>query len=253
MATGVLVIAVGPATKLIQYSQASQKAYEGSFKLGCRSDTEDATGEVEQIKSAPVVSKDHLVANLAKFAGTIQQTPPSYSAVKVEGQRAYKAARKGVSLEIASRPVRVDSIELLDFDYPHFSLRIRCGKGTYIRTLGRDIARSLGSDCVMTRLERIAVGQFCSESSLRVDEIENGSIEELVRDPTCMVDSLVKIELDGDQVEELRHGRRLSGLSNGSEQELVAVGEGGQLLAILERKCSDEFGAKINFAPLLFG
>ena len=257
MATGVLVIAVGPATKLIQYSQASQKTYEGSFQLGCQSDTEDATGEVEQIADAPLVSRDELVGKLSTFVGTIQQTPPNFSAVKVAGQRAYKAARKGVSLDIASRPVRIDSIELIEFDYPNFSLRIKCGKGTYIRTLGRDIAKSLGSDCVMTGLDRTAVGGFSAETAYSLDEIESKEIEALIREPGLMIQSLPRIELDAEQIEALRHGKRLFGLGADLPdvhlQEVVAVDRVGQLLAVLERRPSGEFGSKVNFVPVLFG
>ena len=256
MATGVLVIAVGPATKLIQYSQSSAKTYEGSFRLGFRSDTEDATGQIEAIDGAPTISRDEFASKLPTFEGTIQQTPPSYSAIKVGGERAYKAARKGVSLDIAARPVRIDSIELLDFDFPNFSLRINCGKGTYIRTLGRDIAKSLGSDCLMTKLERTAVGEFSSEESMSLEDIENQKIEDLIRDPVQMVNNLERVSLQSDQIEELRHGRRLKGietqLKNEQAEELVAVCPKGKLLAILVRKSASEFGPKVNFVPLLF-
>jgi len=256
LATGVLVVAVGPATKLIQYAQGSSKSYIGNFRLGHRSDTEDITGEVEEIPNAAKVTEQELKEKLGQFHGTIQQTPPMYSAVKVDGQRAYKAARKGISLDIAARPVQIDAIELLEFSYPDFSIKIDCGKGTYVRTLGRDISRSVGSDCVMTDLCRTAVGSFPIESSINLDQIKDQPIEYLLHDPLSMVGSLPKTVLDSDQTETLRHGKRLSALSlniaDEAVEELAAVNGDDQLLAILKRKSAAEFGSKINFVPVLY-
>ena len=256
MATGVLVVAVGPATRLIQYAQVSGKSYTASFRLGYCSDTEDITGNVESIPDSPTVSEIDLVGTLGQFEGTIQQTPPMYSAIKVKGQRAYKAARKGVALEIAPRPIVVHSIQLLEFDFPEFTVAIDCGKGTYVRTLGRDIAKSLGSDCVMTALQRTAVGEFAIESSVKLEEIEDQGIETSLLDPVSMVDSLPRIQTTSSQVQDLRHGKRLSSDTwniADSVEELAAVDQTQQLLAILQRKSPNEFGPKINFAPQLFG
>ena len=194
MATGVLVVAVGPATRLIQYAQASGKSYTASFRMGYCSDTEDITGDVQSIADSPTVSQEEMVRTLDQFVGTIQQTPPMYSAIKVNGQRAYKAARKGVALEISARPIEVHSIRLLKFDFPEFTIAIDCGKGTYVRTLGRDIAKSLGSDCVMTALQRTAVGRFTNESSVKLEEIENHGVEKSLLDPISMIGSLPRIQ-----------------------------------------------------------
>ena len=119
MATGVLVVAIGPATKLIQYAQGSNKTYIGSFRLGLRSDTEDITGTVEELPDAHPITQSDLVAAFDQFTGQIMQTPPQYSAVKVDGQRAYKAARQGKSLDIKPRPTHIDSIPV---SYTHLTL-----------------------------------------------------------------------------------------------------------------------------------
>ena len=156
MATGVLVVAIGPATRLIRYSQDATKSYVGDFRIGFTSDTEDITGVVKTVPRETPISQQAIEDALKQFHGVIQQTPPQYSAVKVDGKRAYKVARDGGSVEIQSRPVRIDSIRLLRFADPDFSLAIDCGKGTYVRTLGRDVAKSLGSDAVMTDLQRTA-------------------------------------------------------------------------------------------------
>lgn len=255
MATGVLVVAIGPATKLIQYAQGSAKMYVGGFRLGLLSNTEDISGEVEEIPDAPNVTKSDLVDTLTKFTGDILQTPPQFSAVKVDGQRAYKAARKGEKVDIKARPARIDFINLISFEFPDFQIEIKCGKGTYIRTLGRDIAKSLGSDSVMTALQRSAVGNFSVNQSVTLEEIASRPISDLISSPALMVSHLPKVQLSNDDITRLLHGKRLT-LSEVERKadapEFAAFDTGGQLLAILERKSKTEFGSKVNFVPQLF-
>lgn len=255
LATGVLVVAIGPATRLIQYSQEATKSYEAHFRLGLTSDTEDITGEVQTVAGAARVSQDALENALGKFHGIITQTPPQYSAVKVAGKRAYKVARDGGSVEIQSRPARIDSIRLRSFEEPDFSLAIDCGKGTYVRTLGRDIAKSLGSDTVMTNLRRTAVGPFEIAAAQQLDELSADSIESAMLDPVSMIGSLEKVCLAEEETERLRFGKRLAGtdwsIAPGTE-EVAGVGRDGKLIAILMKKSATEFGAKVNFAPLLY-
>jgi tRNA pseudouridine55 synthase len=254
MATGVLVIAVGPATKLIQYVQQLRKTYVGQFRLGLQSDTEDITGEVAEIAAAPIVSETELQNLLPNFVGTIQQTPPQFSAVKVGGQRAYKVARQGKTLVIKPRSVEIHSIRLLKFDYPNFEIEIECGKGTYIRTLGRDIAKALGSDTVMTALQRTAIGGFSIDSAVTLEQIQQDSVESIFVDAVSMVAGLPTTTLDTLEIERLRHGKRLCPIAwdlAESETEVAAINVTGKLLAVLERKSKTEFGSKINFVPQL--
>ncbi|QEG23255.1 tRNA pseudouridine(55) synthase TruB [Mariniblastus fucicola] len=255
LATGVLVVAVGPATKLIQYVQHLRKTYVGRFRLGLRSDTEDITGEVVAVPDDPLISESELQTALHSFVGMIQQTPPQFSAVKVDGQRAYKAARRGETLDIKARPVEVYSIRLLEFNYPDFEIEIVCGKGTYVRTLGRDIAKSLKSDTVMTTLTRTAIGDFRIEDAHRLSDVPQCSFESMVDDPLSMVGSLPTVRLDSVELERLRHGKRLSSAKwqlPDSITETAATNHDGQLLAVLGRKSESEFGSKINFVPQLY-
>lgn len=255
LATGVLVVAVGPATKLIQYAQQSQKIYLGSFRLGLRSDTEDITGEVERIPNAPEISSSELTSSFERFTGEIQQTPPQFSAVKVNGVRAYKAARKGETVDIKPRPAHIYSLRLVDFNFPDFQIEIKCGKGTYVRTLGRDIAKSLGSDSVMTALQRTAVGAFSIEQSQSLEATKSLPIKETISDALSIVNHLPKVQLSSDDITRLLHGKRLASqgwIADENATEFAALDESGQLLAILERKSTTEFGSKVNFVPQLY-
>lgn len=255
LATGVLVVAVGPATKLIQYVQHLPKTYIGSFRLGLQSDTEDISGNVVPVVGAARIEESDFENTLENFIGTIQQTPPQFSAVKVDGQRAYKAARRGQKVDIKSRPAKVHSIRLLEFDYPNCQIEIVCGKGTYVRTLGRDIAKSLNSDAVMTDLERTAIGEFLIKDAHDVSGNFDGTIDSIVEDPVSMVGSLPKVELHSAEVERLRHGIRLDSADwkiPESIDEVAATNQKGQLLAVLERKSVAEFATKINFVPQLY-
>ncbi len=254
MATGVLVVAIGPATKLIQYPQQQLKTYVGSFRLGLSSDTEDVTGNVSELANAPIIDQQQLLDTLPGFIGQIEQTPPQFSAVKVDGQRAYKAARAGLKVDIKPRPTFIDSISVGEFCYPDFQIEITCGKGTYVRTLGRDIARSLGSDAVMTSLQRTAIGEFSIESAVSLEDIENQSIDELMANPKLMVASMHTQTLQPEEIERLRHGKRLCS-QNWDEfenTEIAALNASGQLLAVLERKSDSEFASRINFVPQLY-
>lgn len=263
MATGVLAVAIGPATKLIQYVQATSKTYIGGFRLGFSSDTEDITGNVTELPNASRISESNLVSAFDQFTGEILQTPPQFSAIKVDGQRAYKAARKGQKVDIKPRPTKIESIRLLEFDFPDFQIEIKCGKGTYIRTLARDIAKSVGSDAVMTSLIRTAVGDFSIEDSHSLERVQSQNIVDLIQPPRFMVSDLPQQQLTTEEIQRLNHGKRLSrsnwaNLTNRTGdnaetpiQEFAAFNNDGQLLAIMERKSLTEFGSKINFVPQL--
>ena len=171
LATGVLVACVGPATRLTRYVQQMHKKYTASFCLGLESPTEDIEGDVTTLKNARHVTADELVAVLPNFLGTIMQTPPRFSALRVDGKRAYDLAREGTEIELKPRPIQIDDLQLREFDYPDFRLEITCGSGTYVRSLGRDIAQRLGSDAVMTALTRTAIGDFRIADALEIEHL----------------------------------------------------------------------------------
>jgi tRNA pseudouridine55 synthase len=168
LATGVLVVCIGHATRLADYVQALGKTYTTTIRLGSTSDTDDADGTITPLSDTHV-SLTQIEAILPKFVGSIQQRPPAYSALKVDGQRAHSLARRGRDVELAERTVNVKSIHLDEFNWPTLKLSIACGKGTYIRSLARDIGLSLGCGGYVDQLRRTSVGRFTAEMGVTVE------------------------------------------------------------------------------------
>lgn len=173
LATGVLILCTGKATKQISQWQDHTKEYTATLKLGATTDSYDKEHTVNQTYPTHHITQSLIEETLRKYVGEIMQVPPTYSAVKVDGHRAYKLQRKGETPELAAKPVRIDEIELLEFDYKAMTATIRvvCGKGTYIRSLARDIGRSLGSGAFLTALRRTRVGDVRVEDCMGFDEI----------------------------------------------------------------------------------
>ncbi|UUZ85968.1 tRNA pseudouridine(55) synthase TruB [Paenibacillus sp. P26] len=176
--TGVLPLCIGRATRLVEYIQDLPKAYEAELILGFSTDTEDLGGTVteRQERVKELLTADRVEAALAGFTGVIEQVPPMYSAVKVDGKRLYELAREGTVIERKARKVTIYAIELLQSDwssdYPRVRFRVQCSKGTYIRTLCVDIGRSLGVPAVMGELVRISTGNIGPESCLTLEQVE---------------------------------------------------------------------------------
>ncbi|EKD93226.1 MAG: tRNA pseudouridine synthase B [uncultured bacterium] len=184
LATGALVLALGEATKLIEYLMKADKVYEARFELGKVSDTYDRDGSIQVVDPAPMVSLSQLQPLLEVFLGEIQQTPPIFSAIKVQGQRAYALARAGESVVLKPRLVSVHSIEILRFELPFVELRIHCGSGTYIRSLIHDVGQRLGCGALMTELRRLSVGSFSLGQSVPEENwpCDLVSLEAIVRE-----------------------------------------------------------------------
>ena len=159
MATGLMILCLEKGTKLARYLTGLDKQYLAVIKLGEETDTDDRTGSITQ-SSDTAVSLPDLKRILQGFAGEMNQIPPQYSAIKVDGKRAYKEARKGGSLELAARKVFIESCDLVGFDYNMVTLRIKCSKGTYIRSIARDLGRNLGSYGHLYSLVRETVGNY---------------------------------------------------------------------------------------------
>ena len=183
LADGVLVAAVNQATKLISCVQNQKKTYVATFQLGVESDSEDIETELRPVENAKIPTQTEIESILPEFLGTILQRPPIYSAVHVDGKKAYKLARKGREIEIPPREIFIQSLKLLRYEYPTLVMEIRCGSGTYIRSLGRDIARRLGTGAVMSALTRTAVGVFHIEDAL---EIRPNDSPEPLSQPHCL-------------------------------------------------------------------
>ena len=172
MATGVLPVFVGQATKAVEFAENSRKEYDAVLRLGCVTDTQDVTGEV--LERRPVTSTlQTLEAALEGFRGEIQQIPPMYSAVKVDGQRLYDLARKGKTVERKPRPVTIYELELLGQESEtDFRLRCVCSKGTYIRTLCHDIGQTLGCGGVMCALRRTMAAGFTLADAVTIEDVQ---------------------------------------------------------------------------------
>ena len=158
-ATGLLVILKGDACKKAGEFLKLDKAYEATFCLGQTSTTGDPEGELTQV-SDRVPTRSEVEATLSRFVGEITQHPPIYSAIKINGQRAYKLAREGKQFEVPERPVTVYSLELLDYTYPHITVRAHVGSGTYIRSLGEDIGKVLGTGAYCSVLKRTSIDSY---------------------------------------------------------------------------------------------
>lgn len=178
MATGVLPIMLGGATKLLNYIPDSDKRYKAHFVLGKTTDTLDITGKV-LTESEVVANEDDVRSVLSEFRGLVSQIPPMYSAVSVDGERLYDLARKGIEVEREARQVEIKQLELLPSENGEYVIDVRCSKGTYIRTLIDDIGRRLGCGAVMTQLERTEASGFTLADCVTLDELQKRRDESL--------------------------------------------------------------------------
>lgn len=171
LATGVMVLCTGKHTKRIEELQRGEKEYIATLYLGATTPTLDRESEPDEHFPTDHISREAVERALASFVGEIDQVPPIFSAVKVDGKRAYNLARKGRDVELQAKKVQIHSIELLDYDLPEVRIRVRCGKGTYIRSLARDIGVALDSGAYLSALERTQVGQARLEQCLSLEEV----------------------------------------------------------------------------------
>ena len=172
LATGVLILCTGKATKQIERLQLHSKEYTATLQLGATTPSFDKEHTVDYTYPTKHITRELILETLPQFVGDIMQVPPLYSACMVAGDRAYELARKGVDMELQAKPIRIDEIELTDFDPEkmQMSIRVACGKGTYIRSLARDIGRALGSGAFLTALCRTRLGDVRLEDCLTFDE-----------------------------------------------------------------------------------
>lgn len=226
LATGVLVVCIGAATRLADYVQAMGKSYASRFRLGATSTSDDADGDVTE-KNALPVSREAVDAALARFVGAIEQLPPSVSALKVDGKRAHDLARKGEDVKLAARPVRIDAIRVRAYEWPFLDVEVDCGKGTYIRSIARDLGDVLGVGGLVQTLRRTRVGPFAAEQGVGVD----APPAELKLRP--MLDALAgmpSVRVTADEVRRLRQGQRLA--REAPAAEVAIVDEAGALVGI---------------------
>ena len=192
MATGLLVVFLGRATRAVQFAEAHEKTYLAGMRTGIVTDTQDITGEV--LKTAGIRPKrEELLSVLPEFTGELMQLPPMYSAVKINGQRLYKLARNGVEIQRQPRPITIGELSLLGEGEGDFSLRIRCSKGTYIRTLVNDIGEKMGCGAALSSLRRITSGDFSISQAYTLEQIIQAAEESRAEGLLLPVDSLFSL------------------------------------------------------------
>ncbi|MBR0160633.1 MAG: tRNA pseudouridine(55) synthase TruB [Oscillospiraceae bacterium] len=235
MATGLLTVFVGRATRAVEFAEADAKRYRAGLRLGLSTDTQDTSGTV--LHSVPQQVKEaELSSALLSFQGTIQQVPPMYSAVKVNGERLYRLARKGETVERAPRTVTVDRIRICGRDGEDWMLDVSCSKGTYIRTLCHDIGETLGCGGCMSSLRRLEAGLFKVENALTLEQIQEaasaGAVEQLLLPADSLfLDRRALVLNAGDEKRVRNGGPFRSGEPDGPVRLYSASGE---FLAIAE-------------------
>ncbi len=208
-ATGLLVVLVGPLTRLAPELSGLDKEYEAVFTFGAETDTLDPTGTVV-CRTDRIPELDQVKHVLPQFIGTVEQIPPKYSAIHVNGKRAYDLARHGIEPEIPARQVRVHAIEVLSWASPQLSVRIACGSGTYVRSLARDIGRACGSFAHVHSLHRTRVGRFHVNDSQTFDSGESSLSVIPAYEVMRMLDDMVCAEIRTDVERDIRHGKPFS-------------------------------------------
>ena len=210
MATGVLPVCIGKATRVIQYMDEDTKEYICTMKLGLRTDTLDVWGSVLEEKPAVSVTKEEAVQVLKTFEGRISQTPPKYSAIKVNGKKLYEYARAGKDVEIKPREVVIHKIDVLDVTGETIKFRMCCGKGTYVRSVCDDAGRIFGCGAAMSSLVRSRNGMFSIDDAVDIRDIKEMTADELEKLLTRMDDavSFRKIYVSGKAAEDLTDGKR---------------------------------------------
>jgi tRNA pseudouridine55 synthase len=235
-ASGVLVVLIGPAVRLSEYVSASDKRYQAVIMLGTTTDTYDADGRT--LSSSPVnVTEEQFNTELQKFVGQIEQVPPPYSAVKVQGRKAYDLARKGEEVELEPRLINVYSLELLEWAPPEVVIDVNCSSGTYVRSLVNDLGARLGCGATLTGLRRTKSGRFTLRDAVPLRKLNeafmDGTWYQYLIPAAEALSDWTTIELEPEEVEALRHGHRIP--AHSSEHAMVCgVSTQGELVALME-------------------
>ncbi len=239
LASGVLIICVGSATRLIEAVQRMTKVYRTVIRLGARSDTLDAEGRVTVVENPSVPSELEVRQAVAGQVGEILQLPPEYSALKIKGRRAYDLARAGRVVDLQPRLVRIDRADLVSYRWPHLELEIACGGGTYIRSIARDLGEALACGGLVAALVRTRIGPFALDSSADPTTLTSSSLAANLHPAVDAVPDLPTITLNESQARAIAQGRvvdaanlALDSLPHGeialldADGRLIAIGQG---------------------------
>ncbi|MGZ5384721.1 MAG: tRNA pseudouridine(55) synthase TruB [Acidimicrobiia bacterium] len=246
MATGLVVVGLGRATRLLRFVQDLPKEYVAKVAFGVATDTLDADGAILSREPMPV-SLEEIKAVLSRFTGRIMQIPPMVSALRVDGRRLYELARAGQVIDRPPRPVHIFELDVVDFapsDYPEATLRVVCGKGTYIRSLADDLAQALGGRAHLASLRRTRAGSLDVEANgYRIEDLEQAvaenRLESLVVPPAAGLADLPSVEADMTSAEAVRHGVQFAGpifaVDIEEDRPFRVLDQSGELLAVYRK------------------
>lgn len=251
MAQGVLPVAVGYATRLIEYVGETDKVYSATMTLGGISDTQDAWGNIQYTDSDSLdLNEEKLLLVLKKYTGTIQQIPPMYSAVHHQGERLYQLARKGITVEREAREIIIEYIKLTGIgrnsdERPEVSIEVRCSKGSYIRTLCHDIGHDLGTGAYLSSLTRIQAGVFKIEQALTLEEMEKyrDAMETILLAPDYPMGYIPEVILEGGEMDKIKHGNQIRVAETIPQGIIRIYGPDDQLAAMA--RCYQDFNGKL--------
>jgi len=240
LATGVLVLCIGKATKIVRYLESDDKDYTAEFKLGATTDTLDSAGTIVESRDYCAPSRDEVQSALDRFRGLILQRPPAYSAIKVSGVPSYRLARQGTILEHEERPVTIFAITLLEYNDPLVRISVTCSKGTYIRTLCADIGALLGPGAHLTALVRTRSGRFRIDQAIDLELLAQkaslGVAERALLPLNDALGSFAAVTVDASEAQRICHGNTISlppGFALNDSRPLIQVlDRDGRMLAI---------------------
>ena len=237
-ASGVLVILVGPAVRLSEYVSASDKRYQAIIRLGGSTDTFDAEGMVTPTIDPVSVTEAQFEEALKTFIGEIEQTPPPYSAVKVQGRKAYEMARQGEEVDLAPRKITVHHLEVLEWTPPEVVIDVHCSSGTYVRSLANDLGVMLGCGAYLVGLRRTKSGRFSLRDSVPLRKLQEaftaGNWYQYLIPAAEALGDWPAVELNPDEVEGVRHGHRVKVVGDPAETKVRGVSTQGELVALME-------------------
>lgn len=238
MATGVLPVCIGSATKAADMLTLSDKRYTAQFKLGIATDTEDISGEIVE-RNDVCVKREDIVNAVNSFCGEIEQIPPMYSAIKQNGKKLYELARNGIETERPARKITIYSIAIEDIDMENFliTIDVHCSKGTYIRTLCADIGKRLKTGACMTALRRTATGRFTLENAVTPKELCGGRLDEMLLPVDEIFEDYPKIFLNEKQKRSIVNGVRMTWRTGTEGQSYRLYDENGVFLCV--SKCEE--------------
>ena len=236
-ASGVLVVLIGPAVRLSEYVSASDKRYQATICLGSTTSSYDSEGTITGSASIGNLDEENFEEILHKFVGEIEQIPPAHSAVKVKGKKAYEMARKGEEVQLEPRKINVFSLELLEWAPPEVVIDVYCSSGTYVRSLANDLGESLGTGAHLVGLRRTKSGQFTLRDAVSLrrlrESFEARDWYQFLIPASEALGDWPMVELNADEVEQVRHGHRIPADSEASGWAR-GVTEQGDLVALIE-------------------